>query len=85
MDPARWAMPSVMHLFGALGGMDEAELRATFNGGLGMTLTLPPSGVAAALRALEVHGVGAAVVGQVITAGDADGANYVEGSLEGVA
>jgi phosphoribosylformylglycinamidine cyclo-ligase len=85
MDPTRWAMPSVMHLFGALGGMDDAELRATFNGGLGMTLTLPLAAVAAALRALEAHGVGAAVVGEVILAGEGDGANYIEGPLEGVA
>jgi phosphoribosylaminoimidazole (AIR) synthetase len=35
-------MPSVMRLFGALGGLDDDELRATFNGGLGMALVLPP-------------------------------------------
>ena len=29
-------MPSVMRLFGALGGIEDDELRATFNGGLGM-------------------------------------------------
>ena len=36
LDPTRWRMPSVMRLFGALGGLDDDELRATFNGGLGM-------------------------------------------------
>ena len=37
----RWAMPSVMRLFGALGGLDDEELRATFNGGLGMVARRP--------------------------------------------
>ena len=43
---ARWipragAMPSVMRLIGALGGLEDDELRATFNGGLGMVAVLP--------------------------------------------
>ena len=37
-------MPSVMRLIGALGGLDDAELRATFNGGLGMVVAVPPAG-----------------------------------------
>ena len=41
LDPARWPMPSVMRLFGGLGGLDDEELRATFNGGLGMVVVLP--------------------------------------------
>ena len=44
LDPTRWPMPSVMRLFGALGGLDDAELRATFNGGLGMVVVVPPGG-----------------------------------------
>ena len=42
LDPARWPMPSVMRLFGALGGLDDVELRATFNGGLGMVVVVRP-------------------------------------------
>jgi phosphoribosylformylglycinamidine cyclo-ligase len=34
LDPTRWRTPSVIRLVGALAGMDDAELRATFNGGL---------------------------------------------------
>ena len=40
----RWRMPSVMRLFGALGGLDDDELRATFNGGLGMVVVVAPGG-----------------------------------------
>ena len=52
----RWPMPSVMRLFGALGGLDDAELRATFNGGLGMIAVVPAADVAAAIAALAEHG-----------------------------
>ncbi|MEO8436809.1 MAG: phosphoribosylformylglycinamidine cyclo-ligase [Chloroflexota bacterium] len=82
LDPARWSMPSVMRLFGALGGMDDVELRATFNGGIGMVAVVPPEAVPVALGALEAEGIPATVVGEVIeTAGD--GPRYVEGALEG--
>jgi phosphoribosylformylglycinamidine cyclo-ligase len=85
MDPARWSMPSVERLFGALGGLDEGELRATFNGGLGMVLVVPPAGITAALGALQGQAMPAVVVGEVVETADLDGARYVEGRLESVA
>jgi phosphoribosylformylglycinamidine cyclo-ligase len=85
VDPARWSMPSVERLFGALGGLDEAELRATFNGGLGMVLIVPPAGIKAAIQTLEARGVPAVVVGEVVETADLDGARYAEGRLESVA
>ncbi|MEO8571657.1 MAG: phosphoribosylformylglycinamidine cyclo-ligase [Chloroflexota bacterium] len=83
LDPGRWAMPSVMRLFGALGGMDDEELRATFNGGLGMIAVLPPAAVSAALGTFALHGFEAAVVGEVVDAASVSGARYVEGPFEG--
>jgi phosphoribosylformylglycinamidine cyclo-ligase len=85
LDPARWVMPSVMRLFGALGGLDDEELRATFNGGLGMVMVVPPAGVPTALEALAAFDVTAAVVGEVAESADVGGARYVEGPLEGAA
>ena len=41
----------------ALGGLDDAELRATFNGGLGMVVVVPPAAAAAAIAALAAHGI----------------------------
>ena len=41
LDPSAWPMPSVMRLLGALGGIEDDELRATFNGGLGMVVVVP--------------------------------------------
>jgi len=52
VDPKNWPMPSVIRLLGALGGIDDAELRATFNGGIGMILVVPPEAVAVARAAL---------------------------------
>ncbi|MEO5885488.1 MAG: AIR synthase-related protein, partial [Candidatus Limnocylindrales bacterium] len=82
LDPARWPMPSVMRLFGALGGIEDVELRATFNGGLGMIAIIPPSDVAAAIAVLAEHGVTATVAGEVIQTASVGGARYVEGALE---
>ena len=85
LDPRRWSMPSVQRLFGALGGLDDPELRATFNGGLGMVLVVPPAAIAPALRSLEANDVPAAVVGEVVESEKLDGDRYVEGRLESVA
>ena len=83
VDPRRWTMPSVLRLFGALGGLDDDELRATFNGGLGMVLVLPPRAIPTAIRVLAEHEVPAVVVGEVFAA--SDGPRYREGRLESIA
>jgi phosphoribosylformylglycinamidine cyclo-ligase len=81
LDPARWAMPSVMRLFGALAGMDDAEIRATFNGGLGMVAVVASDAAPAAVAAFEGQGLEAAVVGEVIEADGVNGARYSEAAL----
>jgi phosphoribosylformylglycinamidine cyclo-ligase len=85
LDPERWGMPSVMRLFGALGGLDDEELRATFNGGLGMVVVLPPAAVGVAIASFALHDIPATVVGEVIDASSVGGARYVEGPLQGLA
>jgi phosphoribosylformylglycinamidine cyclo-ligase len=78
LDPWRWPLPSIMGLMGALGGIEDAELRATFNGGLGMVVVVAPE----AVSALEAALPDALLVGEVASAADL-GARYVEGRLEG--
>ncbi len=79
LDPGRWAMPSVMRLLGTLGRLADAELRATFNGGLGMVLALPPgAAVEAALATAAAQGMPGAVVGEVVPVVAAGGQRYVE-------
>lgn len=79
IDPTSWPMPSVMRLLGALGGLESAEIRATFNGGLGMLLVVGPQAVGA-VRAAAPE---ALVVGEVLPAAEV-GSRYVEAPLDHV-
>jgi phosphoribosylformylglycinamidine cyclo-ligase len=81
LDPVRWRMPSVMRLVGALGGLGDDEIRATFNGGLGMVLVVAPSAIDATLTALRDAGMDAAVVGEVVATDRLGGARYMEGAI----
>jgi phosphoribosylformylglycinamidine cyclo-ligase len=83
LDPSRWTVPSVQRVFGALGGLDDEEIRATFNGGLGMVAVLPRSAVPVATAAIAAFGITATVVGEVVDATTVDGSRYVEATLEG--
>ena len=80
LDPMRWTMPSAMWLVAALGGLEEHEVRATFNGGLGMIVVVSP----AASDALRATLPDAVLVGEVGTS-DELGARYVEGPLTSAA
>jgi phosphoribosylformylglycinamidine cyclo-ligase len=78
LDPARWTMPSVMWLIGAWGGLEEVELRATFNGGIGMVLVVAPEAADVVATAVpEAVAIG------VVAALDDLGARYVEVGLAG--
>ncbi|MFL5679140.1 MAG: phosphoribosylformylglycinamidine cyclo-ligase [Chloroflexota bacterium] len=81
LDPSRWRVPSVVRLMAALGGLDDEEARATFNGGVGMVVAVAREAVPAALAALEGAGTQAWVVGEVVDAAAAGGSRYVEGAL----
>jgi phosphoribosylformylglycinamidine cyclo-ligase len=77
LDPTRWTMPSVIWLIGAWGGLEEVELRATFNGGIGMVLVVAPEAVAAVRRAAPE----AIAIGEVVGM-ESLGGRYAEGPLE---
>jgi phosphoribosylformylglycinamidine cyclo-ligase len=62
--------------------MDDAELRATYNGGLGMIAVLPGPAVPTAIAALAEHGLEGLLIGEVVEAATLDGARYVEAPLE---
>jgi phosphoribosylformylglycinamidine cyclo-ligase len=82
LDPARWPMPSVMRLVAAAAGIDDGELRATFNGGLGMIAVVSPGAVGPAIASLQRSGIPAWLVGEV-GAVDALGGRYAEGPIAG--
>ena len=77
LDPAAWPMPVVMRLFGAIGGLEDDELRATFNGGLGMVLVVARETTGRTLRLATERGLPAWVVGEVVDAA-LIGGRYVE-------
>jgi phosphoribosylformylglycinamidine cyclo-ligase len=81
LDPSRWPLPGVMRLIGALGGMTEPELRATFNGGLGMVVVVPAAAVLDATAELEASGQAAWLVGEVAPAEELGG-RYAEAPIE---
>jgi phosphoribosylformylglycinamidine cyclo-ligase len=81
LDPLRWWMPSVMRLIGALGGLGDDEIRATFNGGLGMVVVVAPAAIEAATSALRDAGVESEVVGEVLPVDRLGGARYAEGAI----
>ena len=70
-----------MRLMSALGGLDDAEMRATFNGGLGMVVVVSPAAVAATIRRLAEDDIVATVVGEVVTVDELGGQRYAEGRL----
>jgi phosphoribosylformylglycinamidine cyclo-ligase len=78
LDPTRWTVPSVIRLFAALGGLADDEARATFNGGLGMVVAVPPDAVDPAIASLAASGIEAWHVGEVVSADAAGGRRYVE-------
>ncbi|HEY2916359.1 MAG TPA: phosphoribosylformylglycinamidine cyclo-ligase [Candidatus Limnocylindrales bacterium] len=77
LDPTRWPIPSAIALMAALAGIDGPELRATFNGGIGMAIVLAPEAMPAAMAAVPE----AILIGEVELASRLGG-RYVEGTLE---
>ena len=77
------APPEVMRYLGSVGAIGDVELRATFNGGLGMTLVVPAEAAERTVALAEARGVPAWIVGRVVEAASIGGARYVEGGLAG--
>jgi len=77
LDPERWPVPAVMRYLAALGGLEGAEMRAIFNGGLGMVAIVEADGAPAAVAFLAGRGLRAWPVGEVVAA--SDGVRYQEG------
>lgn len=66
VHPDRWPVPPVMARVAGLAGLDGAELRATFNGGIGMALVVGPNVAAAVLDLLAARGQAAWAIGEVV-------------------
>jgi phosphoribosylformylglycinamidine cyclo-ligase len=77
LEPASWRVPSVARLVAALGGLDDEELRSTFNAGIGMIAVVPEAAAAAALSAFADEGFAPAIIGEVVAVDD-DAPRYLE-------
>lgn len=82
IDPSCWPVPSVMSLFAALAGMEDDEMRGTFNGGVGMALVVERPAVEAALALLEESGVPAWRIGDVVPGASLADQRYAEEPLQ---
>ncbi len=82
LDPSAWRVPSIVRLMEALGGLDDAEARATFNAGIGMIAVVGPEAIESAVAALRASGFEAAVIGDVVPRDGEDGPRYLEQGRE---
>jgi phosphoribosylformylglycinamidine cyclo-ligase len=71
LDPRTWQVPAIFSLI-ASGGVSDAEMRRTFNLGLGMLVAVTRADTDRALRALADAGQAPAVVGSVRRRGAGD-------------
>ncbi|HVK77289.1 MAG TPA: AIR synthase-related protein, partial [Kofleriaceae bacterium] len=74
LDPATWDVPGIVKLI-ATAGVDELELRRTFNYGLGMLIVVSPADQAAALAATAAWG--ARTVGRLVPRGAGEASRFV--------
>jgi len=81
IDPSRWPVPSVMSLFDALAGMEDDEMRSTFNGGVGMAVVVDGRAVEAAIALLAESGVPAWHIGDVVPVESVGDQRYAEEPL----
>ncbi len=77
IDPSTWEMPAQQRHLGTLAGMDDSEIRATFNGGIGMVMVVAPEAVAMVRAAIR----DAVVIGRVVPIGEAGSARYLESPI----
>lgn len=78
VHPDRWPVPAVMTRIAGLAGLDGPELRATFNGGLGMALAVEPAAAPSVMELLAARGQEAWVIGEVVPVEVAGPSRYRE-------
>jgi phosphoribosylformylglycinamidine cyclo-ligase len=77
IDPTRWDIPRLQRRIADAAGIDDRELRATFNTGIGMVVIVPRGAVPIVESAID----GVVIIGSVVSADAADPGRYVESAL----
>jgi phosphoribosylformylglycinamidine cyclo-ligase len=81
VDTASWQWPALFDWLQTTGGVDIAEMRRTFNGGVGMVVVVPPAQADLALDQLRASGETAWILGDVVpTPKSGDAIIYEEGA-----
>jgi phosphoribosylformylglycinamidine cyclo-ligase len=68
-------------MLGALAGIGDVELRATFNGGIGMVMVVPEAAAQRTVALARERGVPAWEIGNVVPTDDLGGRRYAEAGL----
>jgi len=76
--PVSWPQPQIFGAIARAAAMNDTEMRATFNCGIGFAIVVEPRAVDIALRVLERAQIGAWEIGIVGPAEWFDGERYVE-------
>jgi len=66
IDPASWSPPAIFRMIQEGGGVGEAEMRRTFNLGIGMVLVVAREKAEALRRRLERKGEKVPVIGRIV-------------------
>lgn len=72
VDEGRIPRPPIFEVIARLGGVAPAEMRRTFNLGVGLAIVVEPAAAAAVTRALEAAGEAPFALGEVVRAADED-------------
>jgi phosphoribosylformylglycinamidine cyclo-ligase len=78
VDPSTWPQPAIFDVVARAAGMDAAEMRATFNCGIGFALIVERDTAGSVSALLEGRGVESWRIGEVRPLDELGGSRYVE-------
>lgn len=78
LDVASWQPAPIFEHIAAAAGIDDIEMRATFNCGIGFAAVVEPAAADVALDVLRDHGMDAWMIGDVRPVDALGGARYIE-------
>ncbi|MEO8626271.1 MAG: phosphoribosylformylglycinamidine cyclo-ligase [Candidatus Limnocylindrales bacterium] len=76
--PSAWQQPAIFDAIASAAEMDAAEMRATFNCGIGFAAIVEPRAASDALQILAENGIDAWPIGEVAPVKDLGGVRYLE-------
>jgi phosphoribosylformylglycinamidine cyclo-ligase len=76
--PSEWPQNGIFDSIQRAAGMDGAEMRATFNCGIGMAAIVEPNAASLTIETINNGGIDAWQIGEVMPMIELGGAKYVE-------